>query len=246
MIKRLFLALALIAGSMGHFIAQNDSTYNPKINQYIGVQINQLIKQVLNFSGNNTNPNNPYLITYSANLNKKGWGIELGYGINYSDVVNKDIPTNNETKSNDMYYRIGLGKTIQIGRKVEVRYSLDYIGDRQVDNTLSQSVSFVNVNNQSMIDSSSSVDLNKTISWGIGPKLSLGVYVYRRILIGTEASYYYESSKVKQNIATTDRFFINNSNHQLNSTSLSTSNHETDLANITFTLPVTFFLIVRF
>ncbi len=247
MIKKLGVAFAIIiAGSIGTCIAQNDSTNTCRINQYIGVQINQLIKQVFNFSNSNPNTDNPYLITYAANLNKKGWGIEVGYGIKYSDVTNKDIPTDNETKTSDMFYRFGLTKTIHIGRRVEAGYSLDFIGDHQVDNTLGQSVSFVNVNGQSFIDSSSSVVSNKTVTWGIGPKLYLGVYVYRRILIGTEATYYYQSSKLKQNISAKDRFFFNNSTRTLSNSAISTSNHETDTDVIVFTLPVTFFLMVRF
>ena len=74
------LSCTLALGCIAPVYAQ-DATTNVEagtqkhFNHYVGVQVNGLIRQVLNFSNTTpTAPLNPYLLIYSLN-HKSGWGL---------------------------------------------------------------------------------------------------------------------------------------------------------------------------
>src|SRR6187551_3878023 len=86
--------------------AQQDSSYR-KANHYIGVQANQLIKQLFNLSNNNAVVNNPYLLVYSVNSVRNGWGANIGFGYTFNEVTDGDAFNTRETKVNNFFFRAG-------------------------------------------------------------------------------------------------------------------------------------------
>ena len=118
MLKSIFISAGLAASLLCH--AQKDTEETKMFNQYIGVQANQLFRQIINLNNNNnTAINNPYLLTYSINLTKCGWGIQAGIGYNYQKITDKDLPVGRETKFSDLSYRIGIGRKVRLGKKLE-------------------------------------------------------------------------------------------------------------------------------
>src|SRR5437868_402023 len=93
--------------------AQTDSVKKARplqMNYYVGLQANQLVKQVLNLS-NSPAITNPYLLTASAS-SAKYWGINVhgGAGFTYSKITDVESPTNHESKIDQLDYRYGIGK----------------------------------------------------------------------------------------------------------------------------------------
>ena len=71
-----------------------------------GVQINELLRQIFNFNGNAANTN-PYLVTYTINSVRTGWGLRAGIGYNYQSLTNDEL----RNKTNEFKQRIAAQQT---------------------------------------------------------------------------------------------------------------------------------------
>jgi hypothetical protein len=248
MIKKTFIAALCLVVVYINCNAQTDTSIRrigdpvapPLFDQYIGIQANQLIQQIINLNNSAATLNNPYLLTYSLNLAKSGWGIQAAVGYTYQDITDKNQPVNRESKINDLSYRIGIGKKVMIGKRLQAGFGFDFEGAYMLDKTYNISVT----NFGTGIDSTVTTTNSKTTSIGIGPEVSLEVYITKRLLIGTEASYYFTWSKQKQNVQDLDT--SPDPNTGITSTVLTTSNTETDTSDFSINLPVAIFLIVKF
>src|SRR5580704_1754660 len=100
--RKSVLFITLVIGCNLHCFAQTAVTTEPNEKTYdqtVGVQLNDLIRQVLNFNNStSTTPVNPYLLTYSINSHKTGWGLRFGVGYNYSSTSSDDGITAASTK----------------------------------------------------------------------------------------------------------------------------------------------------
>ncbi len=246
MIKKTIVAVAIIAASMVHCIAQtDDAATEKKYDHYIGFQANELMKQLINLNNSNTAITNPYLLTYYINANKCGWGVNIGLGYNYQDSKDVNSPVGKESKINNLFYRIGFGRRMMISKRFEMGYSLDIIGDNQNDQTFSQSVNITGFST-TIVDSSFTNTSTKTTSMGVGPQFYLGFHLSNRVILGTEASYYFISSKQKQNVTVKDNITDNTVNPPAFSSTIIGSNTETDISKFSLSLPVAIFLILKF
>ncbi len=238
MIGRIFITVAFVTASFINCSAQLEPLQEKKFNHYIGVQANQLIKQIINLNSSTSTVDNPYLLIYSLNLANTGWGVEAGAGYNYQDIVDK-LPVSKESKINNLFYRIGVCRKIMIGKRFQAGYGLDLVADYQLNKTTSSSITVFN----STTDSSMSKASTKTTSIGFGPQMYLGYYFSDKLILGTETSYYYVKSDQKQNVLVTDNITDQFSG---NSTSTANSNVETTITKFSFSLPVALFLILKF
>jgi len=242
MTKKLIVLAAFISCLINSSIAQTDYADNkPKYDQYIGVQANELLKQLINLNNSNTVIGNPYLLTYTIMSNKCGWGIEAGLGFNYVDTQNKE-PVNNESKSNDVAMRLGICKKFRLGKRFTAGYGLDLVYSNNSDVT---SNSLVTVSG-SFTDSSNTVTTTKTTRIGLGPQAYLGFNISSRVILGTEILYYYLSSVQKQNVLTKDSQIQTSGNQTFTTNTIANSNLETDIKSFSFSFPTVLFLIVKF
>ena len=241
MLKKI-LAFTGIFLCAGYFVnAQADSGRVKKYDQYIAVQANQLFRQIINLNNSNTSINNPYVLTYAIHCVSNGYGIQAGVGYNYQ-LTDDKMPVSRQTKINELFYRIGVGRKVMVGKKWQLGYGIDYVGDYQVDKTTSTSVS----NTGSTTDTSSSVSTSKTTSLGFGAQASLHFYISKKISIGTEVTWYYSKSKVKQNVFSIDSITQNFVSPPETTTTGSNSNFESEKTTFSFTIPVALFLSIKF
>src|SRR4051812_37427211 len=100
-----FLAAALcLAATTFYCEAQSEKPVR-QFNHYVGIQANELLKQLLNFSDNNTAVDNPYFLVYSINHNATGWGAHIGIGYDYNKVSDVNAPVGRESKVNNFFFR---------------------------------------------------------------------------------------------------------------------------------------------
>jgi hypothetical protein len=239
MFKQIFMT-AGFAACISIASAQTETVSTKLLRHSVGVQANQLIKQIINLNSNSDIIDNPYLLTYSLNLAKSGWGINAGLGYDYTKIVDKDVPGNRETKLNHLFYRFGAGRKSMISKKIEVGYSLDYVGNYQLDKTFS----FLVQDEVSFTDSSSTSVTSKTKSKGSGMQFTLAYHITDRFIVSTEATYYYLQSKQKQNVLVSETFHdvINDKT----TTTTSNTNLETETSKFNFAVPVALFLVLKF
>ena len=239
--KRNLLVLILSIGCMTKCFAQTDDADGSKKEratvQYIGAQMNPLIRQVLNFTNSTTGSVvSPYYFTYNINSRKTGWGLRAGVGYNFSSTSTNDGITAATTKINNLHARIGLEKEFVLSSKWSAGAGLDFIYVNNNNNTSSTISSF---------DTSTTTTKDVTIGYGGGPMAWLRYHLTEHLLIGTEASYYYTTSMDKSTIDVTKSSVDPLTGQYIPPFTTETVSKPT-LNNGNTTLPITIYLIVKF
>lgn len=235
----LFCILFSVSCSFAAVAQQPDST--KLLNHYIGIQANQLLKQLINLNNNNVAISNPYLLTYSLFSAKYNWGIETGFGYNYRRSKDKLTAADQESKISEAFYRFGIAKKFSVGKKWETSIGLDYAGSYQLDKTFTFTVTDFGTQKDSTATVSTTIEKSK----GGGIQLRLVFNISSHILLGTETTFYYETTNKKSNVIVSDTF-TRTDFPELNTYTLSASNTETEEAAFNITLPVAIFLTVKF
>jgi len=233
--KSLLAALLFTAPAMHAFAQQStDSGIKPaKYEHHIGVQMNELIRQVFNFNNSSSTNNNPYLLMYSVNSVKTGWGLRLGLGYTYKSFTDDDGITRKESNLNDLRLRLGVEKAFRLSAKWTAGAGVDGVFATDDDKTTSVIRSF---------DSSTTVTKTNISSYGGGAMAWLRYNITPRVLIGTETSFYYSTGNQKQTISITQRDFGTPGQPFETTTSKIDNNNSQGI----FSVPVAFYLIVRF
>jgi len=238
---RKFALTFLIAGSVlcvhAQEAAEAVATKTKKIDHYVGVQINGLIRQVLNFSNSaSTTPLNPYLVTYSANLAKSGWGVRLGVGYTHTNINEDNGVSAKETRIDDKQLRFGIEKRFTLGKKWTAGAGLDGVYGNANNYTKTVVTSF---------DTTITVTDSKLPTFGRGAMGWLRYHITEHILVGTETSFYYVKGTEDRRVELTRRTAstVPPFNSVLTTTITRTKPTLTDAS---FRLPVVFYLIVQF
>jgi hypothetical protein len=190
-----------------------------KTAHYIGLQANQLVRQLLSFGGNNSAITNPYALTYSVNSKATGFGFATGIGYSSVQSKNSDVFTSTTSKVNDFAWRFGLEKKTYILRN----WLLSFGGDVLIEANKAETTTTNGPGNPS-----TSVTTKEKRS-GFGPRVSLNYQLNNKLFIGTEASYYFKWT-----------------NHTQETTGMSLPNPpSSSLKSSSFTLPAVLFLILK-
>ncbi len=163
-------------------VAQEETAPVKKSSHYIGLQANQLIRQVFNFSNTNSIVNNPYLLTYAVNSIDNGGGLTMGFGYTFNESTDGDQFVQRVTTINDLFFRIGFEKKSLLARKVILSVGGDVVLAREKTETKTEEKT------QSQITFESGRTGKST---GFGPRLTINYQIHEKILVGTEANYYF-------------------------------------------------------
>lgn len=189
-----------------------------KVYHYVGLQANQLIRQLLSFGGNSTAVTNPYLLTYSVNSKQTGVGFSTGLGYSSIQTKSTDNFTSVVSKVNDLAWRFGIEKKSYLSKRWLVSFGGDFLVEANKAETISNNGSNPNP-----------TVTTKTSRVGFGPRASLNYQFHDKLLIGTEASYYFKWINQDQKV-----------------TGMSAPvEPSTSLRSFSFTLPAVVFLIVK-
>ncbi|MCB0696616.1 MAG: hypothetical protein KDC07_04585 [Chitinophagaceae bacterium] len=200
----------------------------------VGVQMNELVRQVFNFNGTGSSLNNPYLLMYSLNLAKSGWGVRLGLGPEFNTFKDDDGITIRENNVNKINARLGLEKSFRLSDRWTAGAGLDGVYSSDISYSKTSVRSF---------DSTRTDLASQTTTQGGGAMGWLRYRISSHVLIGSEASFYYRTGKYKQKIEITRRV-----SNGIGTPKFETSTTELDnkLKEGVFNLPMVFYLIVRF
>jgi hypothetical protein len=235
--KKSILLFIVFLGSTLSTFAQNetsndaDAKKGKMTDHYIGVQLNSLIKQVFNFN-NGVNPaaTNPYLLTYNMNSRKTGWGFRIGINANFGNSSSTNLNVENSASINDIRFRVGVEKAYKLSRKWTAGAGIDLLFNNNNDEMTS--------NNRSFYDTASIVTKTLFTSYGGGAMGWLRYNITERILVGTEASYYYTTG---QETITIDQTTIASFQTIIKHTS-----SKPTISHASLNLPIAFYLSVKF
>lgn len=187
--RKIWVLLAFAQLTTMSVRAQDETAPERKSSHYVGLQANQLIRQIFNFSATSSVVNNPYLLTYAVNSNRGGGGFTMGFGYAFAETNDGDQFVERTTTTNDLFFRIGIEKKSMLAKKVILSIGGDIVLDRQKSETETKEKT------QSQINFANAQKHNGA---GFGPRLGLNYMLTDKIIIGTEANYYFKSIKVKQ------------------------------------------------
>jgi hypothetical protein len=232
-------AIAFLACLTLNSFAQSDSS-SRRFEHYIGVQANQLFREIFSVRENASEINNPYLINYSVVSARSGMGINAGLGYIFNEFKTGDAANERETTNNNFFFRIGFETKFNVGKAWQVGVGADALIDNQKNKTIS--------NSNTGFGKISAETNDKISALGTGPRLNINYRISQRVLVGTEASYYYRSRRIKENskITTTAREFDPNTGTERDVTRTELSDNEDKSKNILFNVPAVIWLVLKF
>jgi hypothetical protein len=234
------LSLSVTGILLSFFGYAQDNGSGKKFNHYLGFQANELMRQLVNFDDASNPVNNPYLGIYAINFAESGFGFHAGFGFEYNMSVKQDDPGGKTTKVSRVFNRVGAEKKFTLGKRFDVKLSLDFTNSYQHDNTISPTVLVIGAT----IDSTENNVSEKITSIGGGPRASLLFYITDKIILSTEVMMYYNSENQKKNILSTQK--ITDTFNNIVQFSSSNFNTSSETKKIEFTIPASLFLIVKF
>ena len=226
------VAVTLFTAQVSYAQTADSVTKQKRYTHQVGVQINELFRQLFNFNGTAVNTN-PYLFTYSINSLRTGWGLRMGLGYNYQSFTTDDGITRKTTDLNDLQARLGGEKMFTLSNKWSTGIGLDAVVNHNDDYTKSVLRSF---------DTVTTVTTSKVTSWGGGPMGWIRYHLTSKVLIGTECSFYYTKGQENSSISITRRQVQGGTGQLV--TNISTVDNEKIEGKLA--LPIAFFLLVRF
>jgi hypothetical protein len=159
---------------------------------YLGLQANQLLRQLIGGAGGESNP---YILTYSFNNATSGGGMGFGLVFNLRNVEDKTQVLTKNTKTSESALRVGYDLKKEIGKRWLFGGGIDLA----IDASKSETISNFNSNKSTVTTTGK--------GWGIGPRLQLIYHVSEKIFLGTEASVLFHSVKTHSkidNVGTTE------------------------------------------
>lgn len=153
-----------------------------KSNHYLGFQANLLIRQLFSIGSAAAAASNPYQLVYSVNDKRTGTGLVLGYGFNRNQFRAGDTFNFSETTTSTFAFRIGLEKKVTLTKNWMFSVGGDIIIENENDKTESLPPSGTQILTE-----------NHVTRAGLGPRCTLNFIISDRVVLGTEASYYFKS-----------------------------------------------------
>lgn len=149
----------------------------PRI-RYVGVEVNPLLRQIINLNPNSTPTNNPFGLHYESNSTKTGRGWATGLTFTRTRFKDDSNGTLRETVERDIAFRIGYDRKHQMGKRWIVAHGYDLV--------------FGGAKSRTEADQFGVTVLTetKTNYWGIGPRAGLMFLLSEYITLGTETTYY--------------------------------------------------------
>jgi hypothetical protein len=161
--------------------AQDEVAAQRRAKHYIGVQANQLFRQIFNFGGSTSPVNNPYLFTYAVNSVNTGWGFNAGFGYTHQEVRNEDPFNPIQTTIDDFFIRLGVERKVAIGEKWMTSYGLDILRESE------KNVTEIGIPQPGRFETQT-----RNRGAGIGLRFTLNYHISEKVLLGTEATYYHK------------------------------------------------------
>jgi len=171
--------------------ASANQTDDKLYDHYVGAQIGPLIMHLFNSSANSIGSGNPYIITYSMNNRETGWGIRAGIGCNFLTNSTATSYGNTTTSNNDLEFRAGVEKIFEITDKWNAGAGVDITVNYNNDETSA-------TNNQAVYDTNTTINKTLSLNYGGGLFGKINYHLSKKILLGTECSYYYVVGKNNQ------------------------------------------------
>ncbi|WP_462253955.1 hypothetical protein [Ekhidna sp.] len=217
--KSAFFVMTMLITCMTYGQEEDLNTAELK-GHFLGLQVNELVRQIFSL-GSTTAPSNPYFFNYNY-TSATGKGFAASFAYSKDKFSNDDNFNTLTTNIDNISFRIGYEKKNLLSKRFVYSIGIDFLVESQKNET----------ENEDNFSSQTIKTTNKTSGWGLGPRLNFQYRITSRVLIGTEANYYFKSLKEKFEIE-----FENNPDNNDES--------ETDIKRLSFSSPAILWLTFR-
>lgn len=183
---------------------------------YFGLEINPLIRQIINLNPNSTPTENPFQIQFASNSNKTGRGVGLGFSYSRSKTIDNPSTSQRETINRDIAFRGGYERKLQLSRRWIFFYGYDLLLGGATLHTETSDPVFGTI-----------ITETKRNLWGLGPRTGLMLLLGDRVTVSTESNLYLRFITDKTSLT-------------------GTTDSEQKTTEFEITLPIVLFLSVRF
>lgn len=183
---------------------------------YFGLEINPLIRQIINLNPNSTPTDNPFQVQFALNSNKTGRGFGLGFSYSRSKTVDNPSTSQRETINRDIAFRGGYERKLQLSRRWIFFYGYDLLLGGATLHTETSDPVFGTITTET-----------KRNLWGLGPRTGLMLLLGDRVTVSTESNLYLRFITDKTSLT-------------------GTADSEQRTTELEITLPIVLFLSVRF
>lgn len=219
--KRL-LILFFVVGAFSNIMAQEPNEMEKLEGHFLGVQVNELVRQVFSL-GSSTSPSNPYFFNYTY-TSESGGGFSSSFAYSLDNITNTDNFNSIESEISRFALRVGYEKKKTLSKRFIYSLGVDFL----IESTKNETT------NEDGFSSQTITTTNQLSGWGLGPRFNFYYRVNDRILVGTEANYYYKSLKEKFETDFDDNFSSND------------DDDERTVKQFTFSSPAILWLTIRF
>jgi hypothetical protein len=161
---------------------------NKKRVNYFGLEVNPLLRQIVNLNPNSTPTTNPFGIQFASNSTRTGRGISSGLTYLRSKFNDDNNGVTRETINREVAFRFGYERKHQIGKRWIALHGYDFVvgGAKLYTETNDPFAGSI------VTETSSNM-------WGFGLRAGLLFLISDRVTLGTEATYYsrYITDKTK-------------------------------------------------
>ena len=165
---------------------QSTGTPTTKTVHYLGIEANQLVRQLFNFSGNDNPFTNPYILQYSFNKRKSGRGINIALSYSNNSFTDNSFGSLRKTRERKFFFRIGTDRKVAWGKKWIGLIGVDLLLSSKRETTVTPPPPSGSFGAVTIIESN-------TNGWGLGPRFGLMYHLTGKIFLGTEANFYYQA-----------------------------------------------------
>jgi hypothetical protein len=165
-----------------------DGTAKPGVrrNKYFGIEINPLIRQIVDLNPENNSNNNLFSIQYAINSSRTGRGVNFGLSYGRSTFDDQSNNTSRITLDRSYSFRFGYERKKALGKKWIALHGYDFL----LTNSKRKTESFLNAVTVHVE--------SKSKGWGLGPRVGLLYRLGDKIFLGTEASLYFQKESFRQ------------------------------------------------
>jgi len=169
------------AGSESNTLSEKNDTETVPAEKpnwhYVSVEINPLIRQILNFSDEPTPTNNPFQFQFASNSKSTGQGLAAAFSYLRQKFSDNSNGNNLETITREIVMRVGYEHKLQAGSRWIYLYGFDFLMIGGKDETALGNLTIT----------------TKRSGWGMGPRAGILFQLAGQVVIGTETSFYYTS-----------------------------------------------------
>ena len=169
---------------------------NRAYDYYIGVQANNLIKQILN--SNSTGTGNPYSVNLSMDSKKTGWGFRMGIGYGHGNGNNNLGTELTNSSGDDLQLRLGIERAYSLSKRWSAGAGFDFVLNSNNDFNYQSVYSTNSIGQADTLHTGT-----RTLAYSMGGGLMgwLRFKISEHLLIGTESSFYYIAGMKKQTVS---------------------------------------------